>query len=342
TSHDTLYATPIQLLSITLNRKTLCNNNNIPSTELPPLGTPVPPNYHLVYFLPKDYENELALDGYKTRYSPPPSILKTSFTKRMWAGGELLFNPQNPLLIGQKVQMTTKIRDVKYKISSNNQNNNHHNRDEMNEKVFVWLEKEISNEFGWSLKDTRCLVYMKPQDSNSKLPPRKIIKSNKESEFKKIIYPSEILLFRFSALTFNSHRIHYDHEYSTKVEGYPDTTDISYEAWAENKEGGIAMKGTAISSKLMPFSCRPNNHVDSDKPTKKQKSGISYKTKSVKLKDPRNYQVIQGFFLPIHKEAPSIYYKNVYAANDIVDPLPENIEINNDLLVGNFTIEDHC
>ncbi|CAG8514240.1 10672_t:CDS:2 [Acaulospora morrowiae] len=265
TRHDTLVATPLQLLALTLNRETIVDN--VSSTETPPVGTPIPPNYHLAYFLPKNFEKELASDGYGTHYSPPPPFLR-----RMWAGGEISLDSNNPLLVGQNVTMTTKVRNVEFKIGSSGEN------------VFVWLDKEIHNEKGWSVRDTRCLAYMKD--------------TNKIPDFEKIVLPSEVLLFRFSALTFNSHRIHYDHLYSTKVEGYPrclvhgpltctllmdlvrdnlpsnklhiksfsyralsplyvgeefkicgkksDTSDMSFEVWAENKEGGVAMRGTAI------------------------------------------------------------------------------------------------
>ncbi|CAG8539497.1 7051_t:CDS:2, partial [Scutellospora calospora] len=199
---DTLTATPLQLLSITLNRKEIINN--IPSIQTPPDETPLPPNYHLAYFLPRDYENELSSDGYKTKFSPP-----APFLRRMWAGGELKFNQENPLKIGQKVKMTTKVRDVEYKMGK------------LGKNVFVWLDKEIVNENGCSLIDSRCIVYMPASEENKPKPPRKIIKENISSEFEKVIFPTSILLFRYSALTFNSHRIHYDHIYSTKTEGYP-------------------------------------------------------------------------------------------------------------------------
>ncbi|CAG8816305.1 23888_t:CDS:2, partial [Racocetra persica] len=145
-----------------------------------------------------------------------------------------------------------------------------HKIGKLGENVFVWHDKCISNENGWT---------------------------NMTPEFEKIISPSSILLFRYSALTFNSHRIHYDHIYSTKAEGYPgylvhgpltctflldlvrdnlpstayirsfsyralsplyvgeefklcgsksDINDKSFDVWAENIQGGVAMKGTAM------------------------------------------------------------------------------------------------
>ncbi|CAG8732432.1 23885_t:CDS:2 [Racocetra persica] len=265
TKEEILFPTPLQLLSITLNRKEIINN--IPSTQTPPDETPLPPNYHLVYFNPSDYEHELSNDGYNTLYSPPPPFLR-----RMWAGGELKFNHKNQLRIGQKAKMTTKLRDAEYKIGK------------LGENVFVWLDINISNDNGWCIKDTRCFAYV---PSSENLSP----------EFEKVILPTSMLLFRYSALTFNSHRIHYDHIYSTEIEGYPGclvhgpltctllldlirdnlpsssyiksfkykalsplyvgeefkvcgkkghTDNTSLDVWAENIQGGVAMKGTAI------------------------------------------------------------------------------------------------
>ncbi|CAG8453272.1 5581_t:CDS:2 [Cetraspora pellucida] len=275
---EILFPTPLQLLSITLNRKEIINN--IPSIQTPPDETPLPPNYHLVYFNPKNYEHELSNDGYKTLYSPP-----APFLRRMWAGGELKFNHKNQLRIGQKAKITTKLRDAEYKIGK------------LGENVFVWLDMDISNDNGWCIKDTRCLAYMPPSEDKSPRPPRKIIKENLSPEFEKVILPTSILLFRYSALTFNSHRIHYDHIHSTEIEGYPGclvhapltctllldlirdnlpsssyiksfnyralsplyvdeefkvcgkkslTDNTSLEVWAENIQGGIAMRGTAV------------------------------------------------------------------------------------------------
>ncbi|CAG8614497.1 7215_t:CDS:2, partial [Dentiscutata heterogama] len=263
TREETLFPTPLQLLSITLNRKEIINN--IPSTQPPPNGTPLPPNYHLVYFTPRNYENELTKDGYKIHYSPP-----APFLRRMWAGGELKFNHENQLRVGQNAKLITKLRKVDYKIGK------------LGENVFIWIDNDINNENGWCIKDTICVAYM----------PAK----NLSPEFEKVILPTSVLLFRYSALTFNSHRIHYDHIYSKETEGYPGclvhgplictllldlirdnlpnsyiktfnykalsplyvdeefkvcgkkchTNNASIDVWAENVHGGIAMKGTAI------------------------------------------------------------------------------------------------
>ncbi|KAG9294975.1 hypothetical protein G9A89_017769 [Geosiphon pyriformis] len=198
-SKDFITSSTLQLLSLTLNRKNIISD--LSATHVPPEGTPVPPNYHLAYFPPRVYESQLADDGYVTTHSPP-----SPFLRRMWAGGELSFNNQNPLRVGQIVNMETRCRDIKLKNGS------------QGESVFVWVDRDLSNENGWSMRDTRCLVYIKRCDKKQE---RRVIKVNKIAEFQKTIHPSSILLFRFSALTFNSHLIHFDHRYATEIEGYP-------------------------------------------------------------------------------------------------------------------------
>ncbi|KAI1299512.1 hypothetical protein EDD11_006475 [Mortierella claussenii] len=156
-------------------------------------------------------ESDLGQDGYEMTHAPPDPFLA-----RMWAGGGVEQNPANLLRVGQDMLMKTKCTAVDIK----------HNRsgDLM---VFVSLEKWIENDYGWALTDTRTLVYMekdrhegdkKKQDEQVK---PKIVKSRRQADFSEMIHPSAILLFRYSALTFNSHRIHYDHEYASNVEGHP-------------------------------------------------------------------------------------------------------------------------
>ncbi|CAG8662079.1 10351_t:CDS:2 [Ambispora leptoticha] len=288
-STDTITPAPLQLLSLTLNRTNIIND--VSSTVIPPVGTALPPNYHLAYFPTRVYEKDLSPDGYLTTHSPPPPFLQ-----RMWAGGELLFDNWNPLRVGQHVNMETKCRNVEVKHGALG-----------GENVFVWIDRDMGNKHGFSVRDTRCLVYMRRSVLKEK--QRKIVKVNYKADFEKIIHPTTILLFRYSALTFNSHLIHYDHKYAAEVEGHegclihgpltctllldlvrdsiPEPSariksftyralsplvvgkpfkicgkrnlnaissnsfkeggsDVSYDLWAENNEGGLAMKGTAL------------------------------------------------------------------------------------------------
>ncbi|RUP52173.1 hypothetical protein BC936DRAFT_138361 [Jimgerdemannia flammicorona] len=252
--------------------------------NLPPADTPLPPNWHLAYFPPRVLERDLASDGYEDSHAPPEP-----FVRRMWAGGKLEFKERNPLRIGQEARVVTKCKDVEVK------------RGARGENVFVWVEKEIGNGHGWCVRDTRCLVYMKPPGKGGEKVEQRVIRASKTPAFMRTIHPTPILLFRYSALTFNSHQIHYDYRYTTEKEGRPaclvhgpltctllldllraninpmahirsftyraltpmyagtefrlcgrpngsaEDKDVegTYELWAENEHGGLAMSGTA-------------------------------------------------------------------------------------------------
>jgi 3-methylfumaryl-CoA hydratase len=81
--------------------------------------------------------------------------------------------------------------------------------------VFVTVHHEIRNEEGVALTEEQDIVY---RDSASPAPPPA---APGGQEWEREIHPGDVLLFRYSALTFNSHRIHYDRRFATSVEGYP-------------------------------------------------------------------------------------------------------------------------
>ncbi|ORX92992.1 hypothetical protein K493DRAFT_375878 [Basidiobolus meristosporus CBS 931.73] len=87
------------------------------------------------------------------------------------------------------------------------------------ETVLVTLEKNITNDSGFSVRDTRCLAYMRiPEHSTKEI---RGVKARKTPDFSMTIHPTSLMLFRYSALTYNPHLIHYDHSYTTQVEKYP-------------------------------------------------------------------------------------------------------------------------
>lgn len=139
TSTDYISPSTFNLLATTLDDPAVPYKGD----SLPPAGTPLPPNWHLAYFPPRILERDLSPDGYETTHSPPEP-----FVKRMWAGGKLEWSQENPLKVGQEARMVTKFKDVEVK------------RGGKGENVFVWVDRDVSNEAGWCLKDTRCLVYM--------------------------------------------------------------------------------------------------------------------------------------------------------------------------------------
>ncbi|KAG0340211.1 hypothetical protein BG004_006502, partial [Podila humilis] len=205
--HDTIRPTVLQQLDMTLSKTTPPRNSSL-NDPLSKIGAPLPVNWHHVFFPPMIGEVELGDDGYEMTHAPPAPYLA-----RMWAGGGVEQNPANLLRVGQDMKMTTKCTGVDIKQSRSG--------DVM---VFVSLEKLIENEFGWALTDTRTLVYMEKDEkkkTDSEAIKPKLVKPRRQADFSTVVHPSAILLFRYSALTFNSHRIHFDHEYASKVEDHP-------------------------------------------------------------------------------------------------------------------------
>jgi len=186
---DIITANPIHNLSITLDRE----------DQPPKEGDELPPNWHLLFFHPQIKEKDLAFDGYEKTFSPPPP-----FDSRVWAGSTIQFNTSNPLKIGQDVVQETLLKSVDVKQGSRG------------ETVFVTLQKKISNKFGESVLDTRSLAYMMEKPKTYKQ-----VEAKKQAQFERNIDVTSIFLFRYSALTFNSHRIHYDLKYAMEEEHYP-------------------------------------------------------------------------------------------------------------------------
>jgi len=134
-----------QLLSLTLGRPNL--HRNVPVTgTAPPVGTPLPPGYHLAYFTPSILEKELGADGSDRTVNP-----LSPYTRRMWAGGELEWNqdPDQLLRIGQTVTEITEILSAEPKKLRNG-----------NEMILVGVEKRFENEKGVALIDRRSVHFL--------------------------------------------------------------------------------------------------------------------------------------------------------------------------------------
>lgn len=144
TRTQTLDANQLQLLGLTLNHPSLFPNS--PSlSNTPPVDTPVPPGYHLVYFTPAFLESELGADGTDASYNP-----EAPFTRRMWAGGEVLWprgadGKANPLRVGQRVSETTRVLSAEAKVVKKTGE----------DMIVVGVEKEFTNEQGVSIVDRR-------------------------------------------------------------------------------------------------------------------------------------------------------------------------------------------
>lgn len=192
TRTDIATAAPVAALSATLDR----------SDPEPIPGTVVPPLWHWLYFLPISPLGEAGLDGHPKRggFLPPVPL-----PRRMFAGGRLEF--QRPLKVGQEITRTSRITDVSGKEGRSGT------------LVFVTVRHEITNAAGVALSEEHDIVYRENPRADAPVP--KPTSAPTGETFSREIVPDPVLLFRYSALTFNSHRIHYDRSYVTEVEGYP-------------------------------------------------------------------------------------------------------------------------
>ncbi len=194
TASDVVTATPYAGLSGTL---------DWPSSR-PPVGTPLPALWHWLYFLPLHRQSEIGPDGHPRRgdFLPPVPL-----PRRMWAGSRFEF--RSPLRVGDAITRTSTIDEVTAK------------RGRSGSLVFVTVRHEVRRE---GLPETALLefhdiVYREAAKSGDAAPQPSPAPARATWERKWI--PDDVLLFRYSALTFNGHRIHYDRRYATEVEGYP-------------------------------------------------------------------------------------------------------------------------
>lgn len=161
----------------------------------------LPPLWHWLYFLPRARQSALKADGHPQLggFMPPVPL-----PRRMWAGGRLRW--QAPLRLGDTLQRHSTIQSIAHKSGRSG------------DLVFVTLRHQIDSPSGTVLTEEQDIVYRAPPVAGEPLPPPKA--APQESAWTRTVTPDPTLLFRFSALTFNAHRIHYDRPYATGVEGY--------------------------------------------------------------------------------------------------------------------------
>jgi 3-methylfumaryl-CoA hydratase len=192
TQHDLISATPLAALSATLDR----------DDGVPVDGSPVPPLWHWMYHLPLAAQHEIGPDGHPRRggFLPPVPL-----PRRMWAGSRLSF--EQPLRVGDRVERASQILSVDAK----------HGRS--GALVFVTVRHVYRAGSTVAMTEEHDIVYRDNPRPGANAAPAQMAPS--DEAFARHIEPDPVLLFRYSALTFNGHRIHYDRSYVTEVEGYP-------------------------------------------------------------------------------------------------------------------------
>ncbi|MBK0392560.1 FAS1-like dehydratase domain-containing protein [Ramlibacter algicola] len=192
TLRDAITAAPINGLAATLDR------DDPKAGE----GSELPPLWHWLYFLPQARQSEIGADGHPRRggFLPPVPL-----PRRMWAGGRLAFRA--PLRVGDAVERRSRIESVTHK------------QGRSGDLVFVLVKHEVHGPAGLAVTEEHDIVYRgAPQPGDAPPAPQP---APRDATWSREIVTDDVLLFRYSALTFNGHRIHYDRQYVTEVEGYP-------------------------------------------------------------------------------------------------------------------------
>lgn len=162
----------------------------------------LPPLWHWLYFLPRAPQHTLGEDGHPKLggFLPPVPL-----PRRMWAGSEIAF--RRPLHVGDSVTRTSTIRDVQYKTGRTG------------ELWFVTVDHVYVVDGETAIEERHDIVYRAMPAPGQPTPPRPRLPHT--AQWQRTLRADPVLLFRYSALTFNGHRIHYDLDYVRDVEGYP-------------------------------------------------------------------------------------------------------------------------
>ncbi len=185
---------PVRALSATFDEKDDPDPKN---------GDPLPPLWHWLYFLEIAPQSKIGPDGHAERgdFLPPVPL-----PRRMWAGSRFSFDGE-PIRVGETIQRLSEIKSVEPKTGSTGS------------MVFVTVQHTISGPRGVSFVEEHDIVYREAaKPGEAPRPPKP---APADATWTRSILADPVLLFRFSALTFNGHRIHYDQPYVTGTEGYP-------------------------------------------------------------------------------------------------------------------------
>jgi len=178
--------------------------------RIAPVDGTVPQGFHWCLCLPEAPTKELGSDGHPARADDQTSFLPpVPLPRRMWASSKVEFFA--PLHVGEAVSRTSRIASVAEKSGASGQ------------LVFVDVVHETAGDCGLAVRETQSIVYREAAEINAPLSPPEPSEAHFDPAgwiTHRSIGPSEPLLFRFSALTFNSHRIHYDLPYARDVERY--------------------------------------------------------------------------------------------------------------------------
>lgn len=165
-------------------------------------GDVLPPLWHFTTHLPSAKHSDLDVDGHLKRggFLPPVAL-----PRRMWAGSRISF--VGDVHLGEEVSKASTIERIDMK------------QGRSGTLCFVTVVHELSVDGELRISEEQDLVFLEGRERGA--PEPKPTPAPQDATFSRTITPSEVMLFRYSAVTFNSHRIHYDREFVREVEGYP-------------------------------------------------------------------------------------------------------------------------
>ena len=192
TVQDTIGAVPCAALAAALDR------------QAPPRpGETLPPLWHWLYFLPLALQADLGADGHARGLSLIPDL---GLPRRMLAGGEIVF--RTALRVGQAVRRRSSLLDIRQKDGRSGP------------LTFVRIMHDITADDGEpAITEHQHIVYRAAPSGGAPSTEPALPPCDPAWEHRRLA--DETLLFRYSALTFNSHRIHYDRPYAVQAECYP-------------------------------------------------------------------------------------------------------------------------
>jgi 3-methylfumaryl-CoA hydratase len=220
-------------------------------------GDPLPPLWHWLYFPIIVPQSELGRDGHPKLggFLPPVAL-----PRRMWAGGRLGF--ERALRIGEAATRRSMIKDVQLKEGRSGP------------LCFVTVRHEVFAGDDFCFWEEHDIVYR--EDPRPDVPAPMPLEAPSGEDWARRIEPGPVMLFRYSALTFNGHRIHYDRQYCTEVEGYPGlvfhgplTATLLFDLALERNPGcwvsGFEFRAVSPLFDLEPFTlagCREDDRAE--------------------------------------------------------------------------------
>jgi 3-methylfumaryl-CoA hydratase len=221
-------------------------------------GDPLPPLWHWLFFWGIAPRSGLGRDGHPALggFLPPLGP-----ARRMWAGSRVRF--QLPLRIGEPIARRSTIADIRLKTGRSGH------------LAFVTVRHEISGREGVLITDDHDIVYR--EDTGAPASERPAEPAPGDPAFSERHLADPILLFRYSALTFNGHRIHYDGPYATEIEGYRGLVvhgpllatlmvDLAVRSWPERPIASFEFRGRrpVIDGEPFTVSGRPRDGATID------------------------------------------------------------------------------